>query len=105
MIDTKFRLLFSAASGEWLGSVEIIFHLKHIFSLNDVKKVLIPLISGRKLSTQIVGSSSPEEEGGTGGKSDGEEMFLTFHDDEDLQVKPASWKQNLKIHPVIHIQN
>ena len=74
-----------------------------ITRLNDVKNMLLPLISERKLSTQIVGSSSPEE-GGLTARPEPAETSLTFHSGGDLQAKPEEWKQSLNIHPVILIQ-
>ena len=104
MIDTRLRPPSSAVWGELVSLVIINYKSTNItFRLSDVKKVLVPLISGKKLSTQIVGSSSPKDEGETGaGNNQG--TFLSFHDGVDLQAKPSSWKETLTIYPVIHIQ-
>ena len=64
--------------------------------------MLVPLISGKKLSTQIVGSSAPDD--ASGGESDEKETVLNYHVGEQLQAKPNEWKQTLKVHPVIFIQ-
>ena len=106
MIDTRLRHPSSAVWGE-LVSFSDWFHqiitTNITFRLSDVKKVLVPLISGKKLSTQIVGSSSPKDDGETGAGNN-QETFLSFHDGVDLQAKPSSWKETLNTYPVIHIQ-
>ena len=102
MIDMNSMLLFSAVSGEFLLMTKVKL-IQDSVRLSDVKKMLLPLISGRKLSTQIVGSSSPKEDSESG-PGDNQETSLSFHDGEDLQAKPSSWKETLTIYPVIYIQ-
>ena len=103
MIDMNSMLLFSAVSGEFLLMMKDKL-IQDSVRLSDVKKVLLPLISGRKLSTQIVGSSSTSDNPEDEAVGDGEETVLRFHQGADLQVQPSLWKRNLNIHPEILIQ-
>ena len=70
--------------------------------LEDIKKVLRPLVSGRKLSVQVVGSSEPSDVEVEG---DGKETNISYHSGDDLLSQPDEWRKKLKIHPVLVIQN
>ena len=74
----------------------------NLFRLEDIKKVLRPLVSGRKLSVQVVGSSEPSDDEV---ENDCKETNLSFHTGDNLLSKPDEWRKKLKIHPVLVIQN
>ena len=64
--------------------------------------MLKPLISGRKLSVQVVGSNEPGEEED---EDDSKETNLSFHSGDNLLSQPDEWRKKLKIHPVLMIRN
>jgi len=70
--------------------------------LEDVKSVLLPLLSTRKLSVQVVGSANPDPAQETI-TMDTKETILKFHTGEKLVGEPATWKMKLDPHPYVFI--
>jgi len=75
--------------------------LKEI-GLEEVKSVLLPLLSKRKLSVQVVGSSSPDPAQETI-TTDTKETNLKFHTGDKLVGEPDSWKKKMETHPYIFV--
>jgi len=70
--------------------------------LEEVKLVLLPLLSTRKLSVQVVGSSSPDPAQETI-TTDTKETKLKFHTGDKLVGEPDSWKKKLETHSYIFV--
>jgi len=75
--------------------------LKEI-GLEDVKSVLVPLLSTRKLSVQVVGSDNPDPAQETI-TMDTKETKLKYHTGEKLVVEPGTWKKELVTHPLVFV--
>lgn len=71
-------------------------------SIKDVKSLLLPLISTRKLSVQVVGSDNPNSAQETV-TSDENDSCLTYHTGDNLVGKPSVWKGKLVTHPYIFV--
>jgi len=75
--------------------------LKQI-GLNDVKSVLLPLLSTKKLSVQVVGSDNPDPAQETI-TTDTKETILKFHTGDKLVGDPCAWKKELKTYPFVFV--
>ena len=67
-----------------------------------MKSVLLPLLSTKKLSVQVVGSDNPDPAQETM-TTDTKETILKFHTGEKLVGDPGTWKKELKAHPYLFI--
>merc|ERR1712037_130941 len=73
-------------------------------TLEEVKAVLGPLLKERKISVQIVGSSSPDSAQETEDPdSEVEELVLNYQAGEKFVSEPGTWKQSLETHPLHYI--
>ena len=72
------------------------------FSLQEVKAVLIPLITSKKLSVQVIGSENPNSAQKTV-MSDNKEMNLKYHEGESLIGNSTAWKKNLLAYPYVYV--
>jgi len=70
--------------------------------LENVKSLLLPLLSTKKLSVQVVGSDNPDPAQETI-TMDIKETKLKFHEGDKLVGEPNSWKKQLTTHPVLFI--
>eukprot|EP00092_Neocalanus_flemingeri_P030811 GFUD01033465.1.p1 GENE.GFUD01033465.1~~GFUD01033465.1.p1 ORF type:complete len:1104 (+),score=409.71 GFUD01033465.1:45-3356(+) len=70
--------------------------------LEDVKSLLLPLLSTRKLSVQVVGSDNPDPAQETIAM-DTKETVLKFHVGDQLVGQPNTWKEQLVTHPILFI--
>ena len=64
--------------------------------------MLSPMLSEKKLSVQVVGSSEPGEEKDKD-DNDETETVLKFHDGDNMVSHPDKWKMSLKLNPVLFI--
>ena len=73
-----------------------------ICSVDDMKKMLTPLLVEKKLSIQVVGfnetcdTEKPDV--------DDKETVLKYHSGEGLVAAPGEWKTKLKMNPVLLIK-
>ena len=74
----------------------------HHFRLNEVKSVLLPLLSTKKLSVQVVGSDNPDPAQETI-TTDTKETILNFHTGDKLVGDPQTWKKELKAYPFLFV--
>jgi len=73
-------------------------------TLDEVKAVLEPLLKERKISVQIVGSSSPDAAQETEDPdAEVEELVLNYQAGEKFISEPGAWKQSLETHPLHYI--
>merc|ERR1712037_188987 len=73
-------------------------------TLEEVVAVLEPLLKERKISVQIVGSSSPDSAQETEDPdSEVEELVLNYQAGEKFVSEPGTWKQSLETHPLHYI--
>merc|ERR1719189_688050 len=73
-------------------------------NLEQVKAVLQPLIQEKKLSVQVVGSSSPDAAQETEDPDSGvEELVLKYQAGEKFISEPGAWKETLETHPLHYI--
>jgi len=70
--------------------------------LEDVKSVLLPLLSTKKLSVQVVGSDNPDPAQETIAM-DTKETSLKYHTGDQLVGEPNTWKKQLVTHPILFI--
>jgi len=75
--------------------------LKEI-GLEEVKSALVPLLSTRKLSVQVIGSDNPDPAQETI-TTDTKDTMLRFHSGEQLVGDPSTWKKKLETHPLVFI--
>ena len=87
-----------------LGIVTLKYFLttQSFFSLQEVKAVLIPLITSKKLSVQVIGSENPNSAQKTV-MSDNKEMNLKYHEGESLIGNSTAWKKNLLAYPYVYV--
>merc|ERR1719430_2559330 len=73
-------------------------------NLDQVKAVLQPLIQEKKLSVQVVGSSSPDAAQETEDPDSGvEELVLKYQAGEKFISEPGAWKETLETHSLHYI--
>merc|ERR1711963_624146 len=73
-------------------------------TLEEVKAVLEPLLIERKISVQIVGSSSPDAAQETEDPDcEVEELVLKYQAGEKFVSEPGAWKQTLETYPLHYI--
>ena len=65
--------------------------------------MLSPMLSEKKLSVQVVGSSEPGEEKDKNDNDDMKDTVLKFHDGDNMVSQPDKWKTSLKLNPVLFI--
>ena len=65
--------------------------------------MLSPMLSEKKLSVQVVGSSEPGEGKEKDDNDDMKETVLKFHDGDNMVSHPDKWKMSLKLNPVLFI--
>ena len=63
---------------------------------------MIPLLSTRKLSVQVVGSDNPDPAQETI-TMDTKEAKLKYHTGEKLVGEPGTWKKELVAHPLVFV--
>merc|ERR1719483_1100654 len=70
--------------------------------LEDIKTLLLPLLSTKKLSVHVVGSDNPipAQETMT---TDTKETIIKYHTGDQLVGEPYAWKKQLVTHPVLFI--
>merc|ERR1719348_2401002 len=73
-------------------------------TLEEVKAVLEPLLKERKITVQIVGSSSPDAAQETEDPdTEVEELILNYQAGEKFISEPGAWKKSLETHPLHYI--
>ena len=73
-----------------------------ITRIEDLKKMLTPLLAEKKLSVQVVGTSEPGEKINEP-LEEIKEMKLKFYTGDNFVSDPSVWRKSLKMNPLIFI--
>ena len=71
--------------------------------IDDLKKMLTPLLSKKKLSVQVVGTSEPGEKKKEEPSEKSKETKLKFYSGENFVSDPSVWRKSLKMNPLVFI--